>query len=518
MFKILKWSAIILLIIILGLVIYIYSNLKDRNPGYEINLNIKPTIEGPLYAGFGVKSISPQVPDTWEDINNDAQYNPKDGDTYNDGNENGKFDAVWMAGFDNKRAANGIHDDLWARTMIIDDGSTRLAIVSLDAIGFFHDEVIDVRKRISPDAGITYAIIASTHTHEAPDLMGLWGASDFKSGIDPEYIEYVKSQTVLSIEEAAKNLQPAIFRFARNLSDLSHLVTDTRKPIVMDAGLLVMQAINKETQLTLGSLVAWADHPETLWSDNLQITSDFPHYVREGVEKGIYINDSLLIPGIGGTAIYMNGAIGGLMTTHPDLSIVDPWTGETFLEPSFEKAWSQGNQIAAVSLLALQESSDTLDQGNLSLIAKTIHLPMDNSLFRIGASLGLFDRGLSGWITMRTELSLFSIGPASFATFPGEIYPEIINGGIDTPVGQDIDTDPVEIPPIRQLMKGKYKFIFGMANDELGYIIPKSEWDVEAPYIYEAVKSPYGEDNSLGPDTAPILHGAFKLMATEFYK
>lgn len=518
MFKFLKWIGLLLVFFTIGLVIFIYFNLRDHNPGYEINLNIKPVSEGPLFAGFASKSISPQVPDTWIDANNDAQYNPEDGDTYKDVNGNGKFDAVWMAGFDNKRAANGIHDDLWARTMIIDDGTTRLAIVAIDAIGFFHDEVIDVRKRLSTETGITYAIIASTHTHEAPDLMGLWGSSYFKSGIDPDYMDYVKEQIVSSIEEAVRNLQPARFRFARDLSGLSHLVTDTRKPIVMDAGLLVMQALHAETNLTLGSLVAWADHPETLWSDNLQISSDFPHYVREGIEKGVYAGDSLLIPGIGGTAVYVNGAIGGLMTTHPDLTVEDPWSGESFKEPSFEKAMSQGYQIATKSLLALQRSPDSLARGNLSLVAKTIHLPVDNPLFRIGVSLGLLDRGLSGWITMRSELALFSFGPATFATFPGEIYPEIINGGIDAPDGQDIETDPVEIPPVRQMMEGKYKFILGMANDELGYIIPISEWDEEEPYIYEGRKSPYGEENSLGPETAPIIHSEFKLLVEEFYK
>ena len=86
---------------------------------------------------------------------------------------------VWIAGFGNKRAANGIHDDTWARTMVIDDGKTRLAIVVLDAIGFMNDDVIDVRKRIHGEAGVTYTIITSTHTHEGPDFLGLWGESPF---------------------------------------------------------------------------------------------------------------------------------------------------------------------------------------------------------------------------------------------------------------------------------------------------------------------------------------------------
>ena len=78
------------------------------------------------------------------------------------------------------------------RTMVIDDGNTRLAIVVLDAIGFMNDDIIDVRKRIPAESGVTYTIITSTHTHEGPDLLGLWGKTPFKSGINKEYMEYVK--------------------------------------------------------------------------------------------------------------------------------------------------------------------------------------------------------------------------------------------------------------------------------------------------------------------------------------
>ena len=70
----------------------------------------------------------------------------------------------------------------------------------------------------------------------------------------------------------------------------------------------------------------------------LLITSDFPHYVREGIENGIYAGDSLHTSGIGGICVYLNGSIGGLMTTNPGFMIQDPISGQEYLEPSFEKA------------------------------------------------------------------------------------------------------------------------------------------------------------------------------------
>jgi hypothetical protein len=68
----------------------------------------------------------------------------------------------------------------------------------------------------------------------------------------------------------------------------------------------------------------------------------------------------------------------------------------------------------------------------------------------------------------------------------------------------------VEVPPIRQLMPGKIKFVFGLANDEIGYIIPKSEWDRKSPYLYGATKAPYGEINSAGSDTAAKIHSSVR--------
>ena len=115
----------------------------------------------------------------------------------------------------------------------------------------------------------------------------------------------------------------------------------------------------------------------------------------------------------------------------------------------------------------------------------------------------------------RSELSAFTIGPLSFVTIPGEIYPEIINGGIEAPEGQDFKIDPLEIPPVREMMPGRHKFVLGLANDEIGYIIPKSQWDARAPYGYGREKSPYGEVNSMGPETAPILHQNLKEMLLE---
>jgi hypothetical protein len=54
-----------------------------------------------------------------------------------------------------------------------------------------------------------------------------------------------------------------------------------------------------------------------------------------------------------------------------------------------------------------------------------------------------------------------------------------------------------------------------LANDELGYIIPKRQWDKAAPYAYGKEAGQYGEINSCSPDAAPILMEALKRRVEE---
>jgi hypothetical protein len=518
--KWLKRIALALILLILGAVIFLYTRFQDRFPDYTVDLDVKNSPTAPLKAGFAALKITPEIPDTWTDANHDAQFNEKDGDAWKDGNGNGKFDPVWMAGFQNRRPAAGIHDDLWARAVVLDDGTTRLAIIALDAIGFGNDDVIRVRELIPETAGVDYAIVCSTHTHEAPDLLGLWGSSEFKSGTDPRYIRYVQVQAAKAVEEAVKNMRRAKLRFAQDLTGAKEIVMDTRKPDVLDEGLRLMQAVDAETNATLGTLVQWANHPETTWNENLLISSDFPHYIREAIEKGIPTGDSLAVPGLGGICVYFNGAIGGLMSTVPDFGVKDPFLDTVFVEPSFEKARAQGQRVALLALRQLRTDSLVfpLETGPIRLRATSFELPLDNRLYRLAAALGVLDRGLTSWFNLRTEVAAWRLGPATFLHQPGEIYPEIINGGIEKPDGQDFALDPQEIPPVRDMMTGTYKFTIGLSNDEIGYIIPKSQWDEDPPFTYGLHEAPYGEINSLGPQTGPLVYKMMKKILEEVGK
>ena len=491
--RVLRIAGFLLLVLVGALVLRCFYAFHDRHPGYKVELNLGgrtgPAEEpGALLVGFARVKISPSLSDT---------NHP-----------------VWMAGFNQHRAATKIHDDLWAIACVIDDGHTRLGVVALDAIGFFHDDVIEVRKRLYPFSKIDYAIVCSTHSHSTPDLMGLWGPDYAHTGVDEAYREHVVAAAAKALDRAAAALQPARVAFHEIAMKPEGLVADTREPVVYDPDVRVMHFTSPTNGATLGSITGWADHPETVWSRNTQITADFPGYLRDALENGVSESNLVLRAGVGGTHLYINGAIGGLMSTTPKVTVHDPFLERDFTEPSHDKARAVGRVLASRILPRLENTNAiTFDHVPMTIRARTIQLPLDNNGFWLAPVIGLIDRGHVDWKQIRSEVALITFGNASIACIPGEIYPEIVNGGIEVPYGADYSTNIVEEPPIREFMPGKVKFIFGLANDEIGYIIPKTQFDRKAPYTYDAKKAPYGEVNSVGPDVAGKIHAALRELA-----
>jgi hypothetical protein len=463
---------------------WVVWHARDRTPGYALDLTLGPG-GGPhrFRVGFGRHTITPELDRP-----------------------------VWLAGFAQGRRATRVHDDLWAVAAVVDDGKHRLGLVALDAIGFFHDQVVAVRRRIPAEARLDYVIVLSTHNHSTPDTMGIWGPSALRSGVDPAYRDQVVAAAAEALLDAVSTLVPARLSLVEIPLDPAGLVADSRRPYVYDATLRMMHFTRPDDGSTIGSIVNWADHPETPWADNTEITADFPGYLRDLLEHGVRDGDRELAPGLGGTHVYANGAIGGLMTTSPETTVIDPYDGRALAAPSHEKARAVGRRLGQAVLDAVRAdpAPQFESEPRLSVRARTIELRLDNVLFRLAASLGVIGRGQPHWNRIRSEVALVRVGDASILCVPGELYPEIANGGVVRPQGADFDIEPVEAPPLRDLTPGRVKFLFGLANDEIGYIIPKSQWDDRPPWLFGAEERHYGEINSLGPETGPDLYRALR--------
>jgi len=486
--RVLGWAALGALLLAVGLAArFILGNTRDRAPGYHIHVRIGPTRpSATLRVGFGRGVITPSL-----------------------------ARPIWLAGFAKGRRATAVHDGLWATAAVIDDGEHRLGLVSLDAIGLFHDEVIAVRERLKTRASLDYVVVTSTHNHSAPDLLGIWGPGRLQSGVDPAYKAQVIASAASALEDAAAALLSARMSIVEVPLPPDGLVADTRDPQVFDATLRMMHFTAIEGGATLGSIVSWGNHPETLWADNTEITADFPGYLRDVLTHGVEVEGRRVQAGLGGTHVYVSGAIGGLMTTPPEMSVVDPFEKRAIATPSHDKARAIGRRLGQALLAAVAAGPPSENDPRLTILAETLQLPLDNRLFRLAAALGVIERGQPRWNRIRTEIAVIRLGSATMLCVPGELYPEIANGGVVRDAGSDVEGDPVEVPPLRELAPGHVTFLFGLANDEIGYIIPQTEWDDRPPWLFGASERHYGEINSLGPETAPILYRAIRELMEE---
>ena len=460
--------------------------------------------------GFAELSITPDLIDEWEDLNNDAQFD-SDIDKWTDVNGNNQFDAVWMAGFQNKRAAQGVKDDLMAVAVVIDDGQTRIGIISADTIGLMRKFVLSVREDVPEEWGLDYIMVHATHNHEGPDTQGLWGPSFLKSGVDDDYMEQLKRDFISTLKIAIDNLEPAEMNLALIPTNPLTPIKDKRKPIVIDDDIRAI-LFNRPDGSVIGSLINFGIHVELAWDKNLELTADVAGYLRKGISEGIYYDDQLIRPGLGGTTLWLTGNIGGLMTSGPTDPIYDPVLKKMITKPSHTKARTYGYSLANSVIEAFHSGDfEQSPEPSITVYSTEIELGLENFMLTLGTLLGVIDTDpkfslTPPFVRYLSEAAFIKIGDASITGVPGELYPEIAVGGIENPEGADFEMAPQEVPYLRSQYSEKLNLMVNLANDSIGYIIPKSEWDNEAPWIYGETEETYGEVVSLGPSTAPEIH------------
>jgi hypothetical protein len=417
---------------------------------------------------------------------------------------------VYLAGFGQNRKATGTHDPLLARAVVLRDGAKKIALASVDLVGFFHPNVLNVRKGLER---FDYVLVSSTHNHEGPDSLGLWGPSMVQSGVDPDYMAMVEKQIVQAVKAADAACKPAQARIGT--AKAPELLHDGREPYVKHDDLVALEFREAEGDGLLGVVVQWNCHPETLGSKNTLVSADF---VGPTVKA---LQDKHRCP-----VVYFTGTVGGLMTS---LNVpVKDKGGKALADGTFEKTQRYGELLAGVADRALKEGKP-IRLTPLEARRRDLFLPLDNKVYLLGRKLGVLKRDgflWSGdpykaapatevqegkWMCMRTEVGYLRLGELEVAAIPGEIYPELVLDKVQDPPdpGADFPKAPIE-PAVYKQLRGPHRMLIGLANDEIGYIIPKRQWDEKPPFCYGRSKAQYGEVNSLGPDTAPVLCAAFR--------
>ncbi len=107
--------------------------------------------------------------------------------------------------------ATHIHDELHARCLVLDDGTTKLALVVCDLLGIGRNVSDEARALIKEQLGIPIdnVLISGTHTHSATSALGK-DARLLNQEMD-EYQRFVARRIVDGVRRAHNQLRPAQF-------------------------------------------------------------------------------------------------------------------------------------------------------------------------------------------------------------------------------------------------------------------------------------------------------------------
>jgi hypothetical protein len=121
----------------------------------------------------------------------------------------------WLLGY-GARQSTGVHDPIFHRIVAMDDGNTRLLLVSSDLCLFSPTVYDDAAQRIQKETGIPpiQFLWTVTHTHSAPEIgppgvykVLLKGRSEHP--VDEEYTEQIVNALVEGAKKAFSQLEAA---------------------------------------------------------------------------------------------------------------------------------------------------------------------------------------------------------------------------------------------------------------------------------------------------------------------
>ena len=343
----------------------------------------------------------------------------------------------------------GIKGELTVRAFVLEKGTTRIAIVSVDNIGwpaYLGDRSRQLIKGIAPEN----VLIGATHAHSCPDA---YGFTDEKgnTGADLQYLNWCVTQIADAVNEAVSKLEPASLKTAVGEAK-GKIAYNYYAEKLYDPRMGVIQAIatsGANKGKPIATLVNYATHPEILGTDRKLISPDLCGPLYDRIESKA-----------GGMAIFMNSAQGGMVTA------------DTRRENGKEaNDWDEciriGN-LMADEALRIVEPAKKQENPDLYCASKVITFPIDSEAMRFvfkHSPLAAQVTKNDDFSTVSTRLNLLNIGKAQVVTIPGEALPNI---GFY----------------VKRKMKSDQPFLFGLTNDAFGYMLTKEDFGGFERYNY----------------------------------
>jgi len=343
----------------------------------------------------------------------------------------------------------GKKGDLTVRALVLEKGTTRVAIVSIDNLGWpapLGDRSRKLIKGIAPEN----VLIGVTHAHSAPDAYA-FPDENGNTKADLKYLDWCVAKVAEAVNEAVTLLESASLKTAVGAAKgkiaynyYADRLYDPRCGVIQ-----VISASGNNKGKTIATLINYAIHPEILGPDRKLMSPDLCGPLYERIESET-----------GGMAIFMNSAEGGMVTADNRLEN----GGET-------NDWNEciriGNLLADEALRII-EPAQVQENPDLYCASKVIWFPIDSDVMRFVLKNSPVFAGVSNnndFSTISTRLNLLNIGKAQVITAPGEPLPNI---GFY----------------VKRKMKSDQPFLFGLTNDAFGYMLTKEDFGSFERYNY----------------------------------
>lgn len=340
---------------------------------------------------------------------------------------------------------------LTCRAMVLQSGTKRVAFVSLDLLGFPRVLGDRVRARIDGIAAENI-LIAATHTHSAPDCYAFPDGQGGHSG-DMNYIDHVCDQTVVAINAALDDLQPAALKIATGEAQ-GKIAYNYYAPDLYDRRMSVIQAVGGDAQV-IATLVNYAIHPEVLGADAGILSPDLIGPLCDSIEAEV-----------GGMAMFVNGAQGGMVTA--DNRELDQAQDASRGYWNDRRAWDEClriGQTMASEALRIIAPAPVQQQPLLKCTAIEVEFPVESDELWAVVNHSPLGYPHNDNRSITAQINLVQLGNAQILTIPGEALPNI---GFY----------------LKRKMHGEHNLLFGLTNDAFGYILTKVDFNSFPRYDY----------------------------------
>ncbi len=222
---------------------------------------------------------------------------------------------IFLIGYGDRSKGNiGVHDDLTATALVLDDGTTRIAIVALDILTINEFIVDRVRARLTP----TEILLCCSHTHSGPIAY----ADEKSPRKNRKYIDSLVNNIVEAVQEAQSNLKLAYLEYSSSEANVGINRREKMPNGHMEIGRNPDGARDKSVQVVsvfsltpapsplergerIATLVNYACHGTVLGPDNLLVSADWVGVMRNKVEDEL-----------GGMTLFLQGAAANI---NPDM-------------------------------------------------------------------------------------------------------------------------------------------------------------------------------------------------------